>query len=452
LPDEPAGPLADALLAGAVAAQSGTCANILDLPTAARPEETAWHKRLAALLVDAHPQPKHLRAVTGRWIGPAGVLGNHQDRIAARAWLQSLGLTKRDDRAYFPPDPHTVVAELNECQECTSAVFDELLLADRPLQFLSSLGEGLRPLPGGTVGELLWLSALRNRRTLPDNEMRLLQPLARDLTRAGLRRRADEQWIDTMLGAVEQHLGGSRSGRLRRMLYGALEALLEVDPEAPRTPSLVHRCRAIGYDNHACAPVATALKLAAGGSAPVTYRSQSWARGNQNTGSFPVVRPPGRAGTAWRGLIAHLHDSGRHRPLIYLAGPLIAVVLLSSTWFLVVNRTDAAPPAATAEITAQPAPKPQVEIVLPPQQPPSLQRDERDFLARFDQEVGAGDVPAVIFLVNYGGDQNRTRALENLLRGSGRLAQVPVHTLNTAEPPPHKLPPGTLIGTVYFNR
>jgi hypothetical protein len=450
LRDDLTGPLEDALLAGVVAAQSGTGDNILELPTAGRPQATAWTKRLAALLVNAYPQPGQLRAVTDRWIGPSGVLGDHRDRVAARAWLQSLGLTRQDDAAYFPPDPDTVVAELNGRGACTSAVLDELGLTDRPLQFLSALQNRLQPLPGGTVGELLWWSALRDRRTLPEPETRALQPLTSNLTRTGLRRQADEQWVDAMLGAVEQRLGGNRSGRLRRIMYGAMEALLEVDPEAPRTPSLVHRCHTIGYDNQASGPVATALKFAGGGSGPATYRSQSW--GSRHTGSFPIIRPPRQAGTAWRGLTSYLHDGGRRRPLIYLAGTLIALVLIGSTWLLIVDRTDAAPPESpAAAIKAAPVPKQPAEIILPPQQPPSPQRDEQNFLARFDQEVSAGDAPTVILLVNYGGDQNRPRNLVKLLR-AGKLARVPVQTVNAAESPPHELPAGTLIGTVYFTR
>jgi hypothetical protein len=456
LQEELSGPLEDALLAGAVAAQSGTPDNILDLPTAARPEPTAWHKRLATLLVHAYPQPKQLRAVTYRWIGPSGLLGSFPDRIAARAFLLSLGLTMRDDSEYFPPDPHTVVAELNTHHECTAAVTEEVLRAERPLRFLNSLSERLEPLPGRAVGELLWQSALRDRRTLPEVEMRVLQPLTRNLTRAGLCRQPDEQWIDTMLGTVEQQLGGSRSGRLRRMMYGAVEALLEVDRDGPRSPSLVQRCRTIGYDNHATTQVATALRLAAGATTPATYQSQSWAQGSQNTGSFPIVRTRGRAGQAWRGLTAHLHRGGRRRPFVYLAGIVVAVVLLGMTWVFITHRAESAPPpaAAPAEIINEPPapPKQRLEIVLPPLQPPSLQRDERAFFTRFDQEVHAGDAPAVVILVSYGGDQNRTRELESVLRGSDRLAQVPVHILTAAEPPPDKLPPGTVIGTVYFNR
>jgi hypothetical protein len=238
------------------------------------------------------------------------------------------------------------------------------------------------------------------------------------------------------------------------MMYGAVEALLEVDREGPRSPALVQRCRTIGYDNHATTQVATALRLA--GSAPATYQSQSWAQGDQNTGSFPVLRPRGRAGTLWRGLTTHVQAGGRRRPLVYLAGVVVAAVLLGSAWFVIAHRaepTPSPPPAAPAELPGQLAPPRQrVEIVLPPQQPPSLQRDERAFFTRFDQEVGAGDVPALILLVGYGGDQNRTRDLDNVLLGSDRLAQVPVRTLTSAEPPPDKLPPGTVIGTVYFNR
>ena len=133
----------------------------------------------------------------------------------------------------------------------------------------------------------------------------------------------------------------------------------------------------------------------------------------------------------------------------------MAVFLLGATWFVITHRAESpAPPrAAPAEAVAEPAPpKQRVEIVLEPPRPPSLQSDERAFFTRFDQEVRPGDVPAVIFLVSYGGDQNRTRDLENVLHNSDRLAQVPVHTLIAAEPPPDKLPPGTVIGTVYFNR
>ena len=444
-------PLAHALLAGVVDTQHDTPDNVLGLPTAARPELTAWHDRLAALLLEAYPQPERLRVVTAGWISRTGVLGALTDRVAARAWLQRLGLTAQHDSEYFPPDARIVVAELNEHLVYTQAAHDEVLLANKPLRFLGSLTAELHPLPGPAVGTLLWLVAMETPRTGAEPEA--LQRLAHDLTRTALQGRCDEQWIDTMLDTVQRQLGGGRSTRLQRMMYGAVEALLELDPEAPRTPALGQRCRAIGYDNNASARLATALKLAAttSGPAPAT-RPLRWAEGGgRDTGSFRSVTPRSpKADELPRGL------AGR-RP-VYAAGTLAAITVLVSAGAYVATRTDgAAPrppqptPAAAARTSAVRLP-PQRIVLAPRGVPGSRLNDEQSFREQLGRNVPLDAVPVVIMLVNYGGDPNRAGELRKVLHKSPDLAEVPVESLNARDQPRAGDQTGSLIATVYYHR
>lgn len=458
LPDEPSAALAEALLVGVVDAQNDRTDNLLGLPTASRPEPTAWHDRLAALLLSAYPQPKHLRAVTRQWISRTGVLGETADRVAARPWLRKLGLTTEHDGDYFPPDARIVVGELNTHLVYTQAAHDEVLLAARPMRFLGSLTKELRPLPSQVAGTLLWLAAMETPRAGREPEM--LQHVARDLTHTALQGRCDEQWIDTLLDTVQQRLAGGRSTRLQRMMYGALEALLAVDPEAPRSTALAQRCRAIGYDNNASSHVATALKLA--GPAAAT-QPLSWAQGGgQDTGSFRTITPRGPAPTTggpgaaarW-GVAGRLRQRLTGRAPIYAAGTTVAITVLVSAGAFIATRTNgAAPPESPPTRAAAGATgvrMPPTEIVLPArdfrEQP---EDDRRQFLAEFGEHVPPGAVPAAITLVSYGGFQGRADRLKSALEASPELAGVPVKSLNAGQRPPGNKPPGSLIGTVYY--
>jgi hypothetical protein len=458
LQDDMSSPLEKALLAGVVAAQGDTPENLLGLPTARHPELTAWHKRLTELL-RTYRRPKQLQVITGRWIGPAGVLAKQEDRIAARMFLLSLGLTAETDRRYFPPDPRIVIAELNEHSACTPAVREEIGLSGNPVLFLHALSERLDPLPGGTAGDLLWVAALERGDELPAAELQAVRPLAGSLTRAGLCRRADEPWVEAMLGTARQHLGGGDSKRVRRMMYGALEALLDLDPAGPRSPSLIQLCRAIGCDNHASEQVAIALRLAATrGSAPTTYQSQNRSHA-QNTGAHPVIRRSGAAGKAWRRMKARFHRGERRRPVVYAVGLGTALALLVPIVAFHLIRADDAPArrkspavAATAGLPGEERPpRDEAQIVLPPRNL-STPKDEQDFRAEIDRQVSGPDIPAMVLLVNYGGDQHRAEDLTDQLRKSGLLEETPVRLLSAAEPPPRGVSAGSLVGTVYFNR
>jgi len=451
--EELSAPLAEALLAGVVDAQDGTPDNLIGLPTASRPELTDWHNRLAALLLSAYPQPKRLRAVTEQWISRSGVLGGSTDRVAARPWLQSLGLTTQHDSDYFPPDARIVVSELNTHLVYTQAAHDEVLLTTKPLRFLGTLTKELRPLPSQAVGTMLSLAAME----IPGaaREPDVLQHVARDLTHTALQGRCDEPWIDTMLETVQQHLAGSRSTRLQRMMYGALEALLAVDPEAPRTPALRQRCRAIGYDNNASSHVATALKLA-GGPAPAT-QPLSWAR---DTGSHQTITPRGTTVgpiSTWRSAGGRLRRRFTGRAPVYVAGTAVAVAVLGSAGaFLVIRMDDEAPvqPRPTRAVVARTTEVrvPPTEIVLPPRNPREPDNDEQRFLEQLGQKVPPGAIPAVITLVNYGGDPGRADHLKEALRTSPDLTGVPVETVNANEPLPRNTQAGSLVGTVFYNR
>ncbi|WP_433719693.1 hypothetical protein ACQP2Y_33145 [Actinoplanes sp. CA-051413] len=442
LREELSAPLEQALLTGVVRAQDDRPDNILGLPTADRPELTAWHERLATLLLSAYPQPKRLRSVTEGWIARSGVLCDLKDRVAARAWLKRLGLTTQADSEYFPPDAGIVVGELNEHLVYTQAAHDEVVLAAKPLRFLGSLTKQLQPLPSQAVGTMLWLSAMETPRagTEPD----VLQRLARDLTRTALQGRCDEQWIDTMLDTVQQQLAGGRSTRLQRMMYGALEALLELDPEAPRTSSLVQRCRVIGYDNNASSQVATALKLATSGPAPAT-QPLAW---GQDTGSFKTISPraPGRQG---RGLRQRFAGRGP----VYLAGSVVAVTVLVSAGAFIATRTDGAAPVPPQPTRAAPAPTrpvrlPPKTIDLPPLAPGSRTDDEQKFRQQFDQTRPPGAVPVGVTLVDYGNDLSRADDLAKALQRSSDLMDVPFQLVDARE----SSPGGKLVATVYFSR
>ncbi|MEU8610896.1 hypothetical protein AB0C29_23195 [Actinoplanes sp. NPDC048791] len=442
LREELSAPLEQALLTGVVRAQDDRPDNILGLPTAERPELTAWHERLATLLLSAYPQPKRLRSVTEGWITRSGVLCDLKDRVAARAWLKRLGLTTQADSEYFPPDAGIVVGELNEHLIYTQAAHDEVILAAKPLRFLSSLTKQLQPLPSQAVGTMLWLSAMETPRAGTDPDV--LQRLARDLTRTALQGRCDEQWIDTMLDTVQQQLAGGRSTRLQRMMYGALEALLELDPEAPRTSSLVQRCRVIGYDNNASSQVATALKLATSGPAPAT-QPLAW---GQDTGSFQTISPRGS-----RPQGSGLRQRFAGRGPVYLAGCVVAVTVLVSAGAFIATRTDGAAPVPPQPTLAAPAPArpvrlPPKTIDLPPLAPGSRTDDEQTFRQQFNPSQSPGAVPASVMLVNYGNDLSRAAELEKALKRSPDLKDVPFQLVDARE----SSPGGKLVATVYFNR
>jgi hypothetical protein len=454
LREELSAPLEQALLTGVVRAQDDRPDNILGLPTADRPELTAWHERLATLLLSAYPQAKRLRSVTEGWITRSGVLCDLKDRVAARAWLKRLGLTTQADSEYFPPDSGIVVAELNEHLVYTQAAHDEVVLAAKPLRFLGSLTKELQPLPSQAVGTMLWLSAMEAPRA--GTEPEVLQRLARDLTRTALQGRCDEQWIDTMLDTVQQHLAGGRSTRLQRMMYGALEALLELDPEAPRTSSLVQRCRVIGYDNNASSHVATALKLATSGPAPAT-QPLTWAQGNgQDTGSFKTIAPRGPRASGQQGTGTSLRQRLAGRGPGYLAGSVAAVTVLVSAGAFIATRTDGAapvpPPPTRAAPTRTSTLRPPQRIVLLPPVPGSRPDDERTFREKLGQNQSPGAVPAVVTLVNYGNDLSRAGELEKALRRSPDLATVPFQLVDARDGSAAGQPPGALVATVYFNR
>jgi hypothetical protein len=206
LRDEPTGPLAEALLAGLVEAQRDTSDNVLNLPTAGPPGPTTWHRKLAALLLSAYPQPQQLRAVTADWIRPGGVLGNEQDLLAARAWLRSLGLTPKRDRAYFPPDPDTTIGELNQHHRSTEAALDEVELSSdtaaparmvtlqprRTIVYTAGIGAALAVL--GVAGVLIITRtaapppAAAVRIVLPPRQLTLTQRDEQDFTTAYGRR------------------------------------------------------------------------------------------------------------------------------------------------------------------------------------------------------------------------------------------------------------------------
>ncbi|RSM42153.1 hypothetical protein DMB66_55180 [Actinoplanes sp. ATCC 53533] len=457
LREELGAPLAEALLTGVVDAQDGTPDNLLGLPTASRPELTAWHDRLATLLLSAYPQPKRLRAVTEQWISRSGVLGGSTDRVAARPWLQSLGLTTQHDSEYFPPDARIVVSELNTHLVYTQAAHDEVLLTTKPLRFLGTLTKELHPLPSQAVGTLLALAAMEVPGAAREADM--LQHVARDLTHTALQGRCDEPWIDAMLETVQQHLAGSRSTRLQRMMYGALEALLAVDAEAPRTTSLRQRCRAIGYDNNASSHVATALKLA-GGPAPAT-QPLSW---GQDTGSHRIITPRGPAGTTagpiatWRSAGGRLRRRFSGWSPVYIAGAAVAVAVLGSAGAFLVIRMDGTAPerplptqAAVASTTGVPLQS--TKIPLPPRGPREQTSDDRrKFLEEFRKKVPSNAVPSVIILVSYGGDPLRAEHLKEALGTSQELTGVPVQTENASASPAGDAQPGWLIGTVHYNR
>jgi hypothetical protein len=247
-----------------------------------------------------------------------------------------------------------------------------------------------------------------------------------------------------MLDTVQQQLAGGRSTRLQRMMYGALEALLELDPEAPRTSSLVQRCRVIGYDNNASSQVATALKLATSGAAPAT-QPLAW---GQDTGSFKTISPraPGPQGTGLRQRFAG-------RGPVYLAGSVVAVAVLVSAGAFITTRTDGAAPVPPQPTRAAPAPTrtvslPPQTITLPPLAPGSRPDDERTFRQQFDQNQSPGAVPASVMLVNYGTDLSRAGELEKALKRSPDLKDVPFQLVDARE----SSPGGKVVATVYFSR
>jgi hypothetical protein len=466
LRDDLGAPLTEALLGGAVSAQSGTCENVLGLPTAAAPARTEWHDHLVTLLRRRHPEPKALREVTAGWITPTAVLGNDRDLVAARAWLLRLGLTPADDPAYFPPDPALVITQLNTHHAYTQPAHDEIALTRRPLALLDSLVDQLDPLPGQAVGDLLWMSATRIPGRPADSETRLLQPLATALTRSGLGGKADEHWVDTMLDTVQRHLAGRRSTRLSRIMSGALEALLEVDPDAPRSPTLTQRCLAISSHHHASPAAATALRFATVRSAP--HQSRSWPQDGQDTGSYPIVRVRKARIllSSWRRLRDNRkrrHAQPRTRLFFTAAG--LATGALVAVTLVIITRTDRATPpaqeqrppaaAATAASTGPIAPRAEdLQIVLPPRDGRQvLQEDEKEFRAQLERRMETiVGFPKQIDLIGYGGDQARVKELERRLQEDPALRGVLVQSQTLPQDPPVGIAPRSLIGTVVFTK
>ncbi|MEU7908940.1 hypothetical protein [Actinoplanes sp. NPDC049118] len=460
-------PLAEDVLMGAVRAQNETPENLLGLPTAEAPELTDWHDHLAALLQSCYRQRAALREHTRHWITPGAVLGNDRDLAAARDWLLKLGLTPQDDPEHFPPSQDIVIGELNHHHDYTEVADGEMALARRPLALLDSLVTELQPLPADAVATLLWMSAARYPGRPPDSEARLLQPLAATLTRSGLRGKADEGWVDDLLRTIQEEPSARRSTRLKRIMWGALEALLELDPHAPRHRPLTERCLGIGYDN---APhhIAAALRLAKSRLAAAAEQQRRLRLPDgEEAGRTHTTRP------GWR----RWYDRCVHEQIltwrqVFLVGAGLAVAALAASAAVIAVRVEPAPPpprkqpqAAAAPATAETpvgqtgpgGPPPhaspdQVRIVLPPPRNDGPDDDERQFQDQFNAKVLPIGNPKAIEIIAYGTDQERAKRLERMLRESypERLDSVSFSSWATNQKPPAGVLAGSLVGNVYF--
>jgi hypothetical protein len=450
-------PLAEDVLVGVVGAQDDTSENLLGLPTAAAPELTDWHDHLAALLQSCYRQPGALREHTRQWITPGAVLGNDRDLAAARPWLLRLGLTPRDDPEHFPPSQDIVIDELNGHRAYTARAAEELALARRPLALLDSLAKELQPLPAHTVATVLWMSATRDPGRPPDSEARLLQPLTTALTRRGLCGEPTESWVDELLRTIMEEFAARRSSRLNRVMWGALEALLELDPDAPRGRPLSERCLTIGYDGAPHA-VACALRLAKSRLAAAEQERRLRLR-QEAAGAGPVVGSTHTTRPPWRRLLDRVRVlTWRQRYLI--AAGLAVVALGAATGAILVRleptparpRPQAAAAPATAETTrtAGPsAPLPdRITIDLPP--PPRGPNDDaRDFQKRFDGVVSQLGYPRSIEIIAYGNDQDRATNLMHTLMKNDRLRTVRLSARIDANPP-GDFEPGSLVSFLDF--
>jgi hypothetical protein len=456
-----AAPLADDVLRGVVGAQDDTSKNLLGLPTAAAPELTDWHDHLAALLQSCYRTRAALREHTDGWIASDAVLGDDRDLSAARTWLLKLGLTSQDDPEYFPPSRDIIVGELNEHYEYTPKVAGELALARHPLALLDSVVKELPPLPAHTAATILWMSATRHPGRPPDSEARLVQPLAAALTRSGLRGEPAEPWVEDLLGTIMDKLATRRSTRLNRIMWGALDALLELDPHAPRGTSLAARCLAIGYHG-APHSVASALRLAESRVAAAEQpRPQSPA--GREAGVDPFAARVHTTRLPWRlrlgNWVWEQRYSMRQR---YLIATGLAVAALATAGVSIVDpapprqKTAAAPAMDRTRETTAPRPdqfRPdQFPIVLKPRpdnQPYDPKRDYQYFQKKFDAVWKVGD-PESIEIITYGGDPERGKQLMRNLMDDDRLQTVQLTTRASDEKPPAGVLPGSMVGIVEF--
>ncbi|MET8153152.1 hypothetical protein ACIBSW_39975 [Actinoplanes sp. NPDC049668] len=446
-----AAPLAEEVLAGAVAAQDDTSENLLGLPTAEAPELTDWHDHLAALLLSCYRQPDRLREHTRQWITPLGVLGNDRDLAAARDWLLKLGLTPGDDPEHFPASPDIVIGELNHHHQYTPTADAELNLTRNPLALLVSLAGELQPLPADEVATMLWIAASRHPGR--PSEARLLQPLTATLTRAGLRGKADEGWVAELLRTVLAQPSARRTNRLKRIMWGALEALLDLDPDAPRTRPLAERCLVIGYDS-APHDVATALRLAKSRFTPVEPPRRLRSPDDEDAGH------PDRGWPSWlRWFDGHPREQALTWRHVFVLGAGLAAAALATSAAMIVLRVDPAPvrkqpQAAAAPATVEPtiaAAEAPIQVLLEPPSRSSPDDDLREFRHQLELKVLRKGKPKRIEIIAYGTGEDRAKRLRAMLQHEyPELQFVSIGAWASQEKPPAGIPDGSLVGNFYF--